>query len=115
MPPTRSFSLPPPVSRRRIRIPSLRPTEQAELEVMALSARPEYQSESVFGGRMPADMLERNKKKAAAFQEARAKIIAKHRVIGEYLVPLYEQEQHLQEQLDATRAEIAVLRTAQAK
>ncbi len=58
-------------------------------------------------------MIERNKQKANAFQQARAKIIARHRVIGEYLVPLYEQEKLLQEKLEATRTEIRTLRSEQ--
>ncbi len=96
-------------------MPSLGPSDAADLEIGLLHSRPEFQSECVFGCAMPADMIERNKQKQLAFRKARAEIIAKHGVFDEYMVPLLEEEARLLSELDATRSEIETLRMLRSK
>ena len=106
MPPTRSFRMP----RNIFQIPPLSPSDRADLEISALSSRPEFQTECVFGGPMPKEMVARNKRRALAYRTARAKVIAKHGVFDEYLQPLLDDVRTLRERLAETRDEIAELR-----
>ncbi len=102
------------MSGRIIRLPALSPSEACDLELSALSSRKEFQTDVVFGGPMPAKLVEENNKKRAAFRKARAKIIAKHGVFDEYLQPLLADEKRLKGELAEIQDEIRLLRRARA-
>lgn len=102
------------MSGRIIHLPELSPSDACDLELSALSSRKEFQTEVVFGGPMPAKMIEENTRKRAAFRKARAKVIAKHGVFDEYLQPLLADEKRLKGELEEIRDEIRLLRSARA-
>lgn len=91
---------------RLITLPAPSPSEAAELELAALSSRPEFQSEIVFGGPIPPAMKKHNRERREAYEKAKLDIIAKYGLFDEYLQPLLEDEQRLESELASVQAQI---------